>query len=412
MFLPWTQNVRSQGFVTTLNPYDRPQGIQSLIDGRIESWLIKEGDFVSMGDTVVVISESKQDYLDPKLLERTSDQINAKKSSASAYQEKAYLLDEQYENTLNNKRIKLQQNDIKINQFLLKIKSDSLELEAAKIKMSNSEKQKNRTQELHDKGIKSLTELENKIFSFQESRAKVNYLQNKLTESRNEIENLQNNTSIIINEFDQKLAKLRAEKMSTLSEKFKADGDASKLETQYSNYDVRSQSYVITSPITGYISETKIQGIGEYIKAGEDIMTIIPSDLKRAVEIFVPARDIALIKKDQDVRIIFDGWPNVVFSGWPENSIGTFAGKVAAIDNQISKDQKGKYRILIIEDSERDPWPKEVLIGGGAESLILLKNVRLYYEVWRQLNGFPPDFYSDDNEQEKIKDKAPIKRLK
>jgi len=411
MFLPWTQNVRSEGFVTTLSPDDRPQGIQSLIDGRIESWKIKEGDFVAKGDTVVVISESKQDYLDPKLLERTNDQINAKRSSAGAYSEKAVLLDEQYQNTLNNKQIKLQQNEIKINQYLLKIKSDSLELVAANIKLSNSEKQKNRTQELFDQGIKSLTELENKILSFQESRAKTNYLENKLTESKNEIKNLKNNTSIIVNDFDQKLAKLRAEKMSTLSEKYKADGEASKLETVYSNYDVRSKSYVITSPITGYISETIKQGIGEYIKAGEDIMTIIPADLRRAVEIFVQARDIPLIQKHQEVMIQFDGWPSVVFSGWPQNSIGTFAGRVAAIDNQISKVKKGKYRILIIEDAERDPWPEEILIGGGARSLILLKNVQLYYEVWRQLNGFPPDYYIEE-EVDKVKKKAAIRKIK
>jgi len=46
LFLPWTQNISSQGNVTTLKPNQRPQTIQSQIPGRIEQWFVQEGDFV------------------------------------------------------------------------------------------------------------------------------------------------------------------------------------------------------------------------------------------------------------------------------------------------------------------------------------------------------------------------------
>ena len=79
LFLPWTQNIRSKGYVTTLNPDDRPQTIQSVIAGKIENWYVKEGQIVMKGDTIIRISEVKEEYLDPFILDRTSSQITAKR---------------------------------------------------------------------------------------------------------------------------------------------------------------------------------------------------------------------------------------------------------------------------------------------------------------------------------------------
>ena len=45
VFLPWTQNIRSRGYITTLQPDQRPQTINSVIAGKIEKWFVKEGDF-------------------------------------------------------------------------------------------------------------------------------------------------------------------------------------------------------------------------------------------------------------------------------------------------------------------------------------------------------------------------------
>lgn len=105
----------------------------------------------------------------------------------------------------------------------------------------------------------------------------------------------------------------------------------------------------------------------------------------------------------------FDGWPAIVFSGWPNNSFGTFGGEVFTIDNEIS--DNGKYRILVVEDDSEKSWPDLIRIGSGVQGLLLLNDVRIYYEIWRQLNGFPPDFYTGDQEK-KIKRKAPLKKIK
>jgi hypothetical protein len=72
---------------------------------------------------------------------------------------------------------------------------------------------------------------------------------------------------------------------------------------------------------------------------------------------------------------------------------GTFKGNVKAIDNNISSN--GKYRILIAENANQKPWPKQLRPGSGAQGIALLNNVPVWYEIWRQLNGFPPEFYKN-----------------
>src|SRR5690606_21167662 len=88
MLLPWTQNIRARGTVTTLRQEERPQELNTIIAGRIVKWHVKEGDYVHKGDTIAQLAEIKDDYLDPKLLERTEDQITAKSTSIQSYQQK------------------------------------------------------------------------------------------------------------------------------------------------------------------------------------------------------------------------------------------------------------------------------------------------------------------------------------
>jgi hypothetical protein len=39
------------------------------------------------------------------------------------------------------------------------------------------------------------------------------------------------------------------------------------------------------------------------------------------------------------------------------------------------------------------PWPEQLRVGVGVRAISLLKNVSVWYEAWRQINGFPPDYY-------------------
>jgi hypothetical protein len=64
---------------------------------------------------------------------------------------------------------------------------------------------------------------------------------------------------------------------------------------------------------------------------------------------------------------------------------------IYGIDQFISPN--GKYRVLIAPDPDDYPWPDALRFGGGTSAMILLKDVPIWYELWRNINGFPPDFY-------------------
>ena len=409
MFLPWTQNIRSKGYVTTLRPEQRPQAVQSLIGGRIEKWYVMEGQHVMAGDTILKISESKQDYFDPNLLDNTENQINAKGESIKAYAQKAENLDDQYAALQGSQKVKLQQNEIKLKQVMLKIQSDSLDLVAVETKLEIAQNQLDRIQSLYDDGIKSLTDLEAKRLSVREAQAKRLTYVNKINTHLNELTNLKANRAAITNDYNDKLAKSRSDKMTALSNKYDAGATKNKLESSYNAYELRLNNYYITAPVEGMVTKAVKGGIGELIKEGEDIITVIPTQYDLAVEMYVEPRDMPLLRTGQLVRVQFDGWPAIVFSGWPNSSYGTFAGQIFAIDNYISKN--GKYRILVAEAQDELQWPKEVRIGGGANTITLLTDVSVGYELWRQLNGFPADYYDMEKEQD-VKTKVPLRKIK
>ncbi len=409
LFLPWTQHIRSNGYVTTLNPYDKPQTIQAQIGGKIESWEVKEGDVVSVGDTILILSEAKGEYLDPLLLENTKSQQIAKLKSADAVFSKAKYLKDQINSLEENKNSKIEQLKIKIRQNRLEINSYQLDLEAAKTYTINAKNQLVRMQNMFDQGIKSLTDLESKRLAEREAAAKQTSIENKIDKLQIERNRLDKEIEVVLSDYDQKKSKIEADIQSADSYRYSLLGESAKFESKYNQIATRQKTFVVTSPVNGRITKILKNGIGEFVKEQESLATIVPSEFQMAVELLIEPMDMPLIKEGKQVRLQFDGWPAIIFSGWPNNSFGTFDGVVYAIDNDIS--DNGKYRILVIENSDRKTWPDLIRIGSGAKGLLLLNDVKIYYEIWRQLNGFPPDFYEPEKKS-KVKSKAPLKKLK
>ncbi|MAM17985.1 MAG: biotin/lipoyl-binding protein [Bacteroidota bacterium] len=395
LFLPWTQTVAGKGYVTTLTPDQRPQTIQSPIPGRIEKWYINEGDHVEKGDTILHISEIKNDYFDPKLVDRTGDQIRAKESSRNSYETKIQSLSGQIGALQQERSLKLEQAKNKLQQSKLKFRSDSIDLEAAETKLEIASRQFERYETLNSEGLKSTTDLENYRLKLQEAKAKKIAQENKLLASQNEIINSEIELNRIQAEYNEKISKAQSDRSSAESSLYQTDADISKLETAYANYDKRRGLYFIVAPQAGYINKAIKAGIGESFKEGEPLVGIMPSNYELAVETYVDPIDMPLLHLGEDVRVQFDGWPAIVFSGWPNSSYGTYAAKIVAIENFISSN--GKYRVLLAPYEEEHEWPDEIKIGSGATTLALLQDVPIWYEIWRQLNGFPPNYYSPED---------------
>ncbi|MEY2949420.1 MAG: HlyD family secretion protein [Saprospiraceae bacterium] len=392
-FMPWTQNIQSRGEVTTLKPEQRPQTIHSAIPGRIEKWYVTEGDYVKKGDTVVFLSEIKQEYFDPQLVERTKNQIRAKEESLNAYRQKIEALKLQAKSLEAEQALKINSLKNKIDQYGFKVISDSIEQIQSQIDFEIASRQLERFDTLYKSGIKTLTDLEGKRLKWQETSTKLVGNTNKLASSRVFLENAGIELEMNNFEFQQKIAKIQSDIFSALSQANETISEINKLEIQAANYEKRNSFYYMTAPQDGYITKVIKPGIGEILKEGEPLVSIIPGFYELAVELYINPMDLPLIELEQEVRFIFDGWPAFVFSGWPGSFFGTFKGNVKAIDNNISSN--GKYRILIAEDASQKPWPKQLRPGSGAQGIALLNNVPIWYEIWRQLNGFPPEFYKN-----------------
>lgn len=414
LFLPWTQNVQSKGKVTTLQPGQRPQTIQSTIAGRIEKWYVREGDLVRQGDTIVFLSEIKAEYFDPDLVPRTNQQVKAKEGAINSYGDKVVALEQQIDAMKSELEFKQRQLRNKILQTEAKLNSAEADYAQAIVQDSIAKRQFVRSQELFDKGIDSRTKVEDKQSKVQETENKVISARNKVQEALNELENARLTLNTVQYEYNQKIAKAESDKFSTRSMMYDAESSVNKLRIQASSYEFRSQFYYIVAPQDCYITKAITPGIGETVKEGGDIVTIMPADYELAVELFVKPMDLPLIELGQEVRFIFDGWPAFIFSGWPGQSFGTYSGSVVAIDNMISKN--GEYRILVGAAPGGKPWPEALRVGSGAQGIALLNNVPLWYEIWRRLNGFPPDYYDaedgDMGDGEDVKMKAPAKSIK
>jgi len=407
LFLPWQQNIEGVGQVNALTPQDRPQEVQTAISGRISQWRVREGDFVNQGDTLVVLTEIKDDYFDPEFLKRLEEQVGAKEDGIDATKSKVEALDRQINALESSLTFKLSQARNKYQQTAMKVVSDSANLGAQQIGLYIAQRQfKSFDSLFYAKPVAliSQTDWERRNKSLQEEQAKLISSQNKWSISKSEYVNAAIELSAVEAEYSDKISKAQSDKSSSIGYLADSKGELSKIKNKYANMVIRNNQYYILAPQSGYIVKTLKSGIGETIKDTDAICTIQPATPAIAAEVYIRAMDVPLIEKGRQVRLEFDGWPSLQVSGWPSVAVGTFGGVIQVIDYVDSKE--GKYRILITPDKD-SPWPSQLRVGSGVYAWVMLNDVPVWYEVWRQLNGFPPSLYEDPN-----KDKDDAKKMK
>ncbi|MFN0291232.1 HlyD family secretion protein [Pedobacter helvus] len=401
LFLPWRQTIPGRGTVTALNPEDRPQTVQNQIGGRIERWYVREGQEVKKGDTILLISEVNQSYFDPELQLRLQEQLNAKKESEEAAKQKMRATNTQIEALNRGLKLQLIAAENKVKQSRDYVKSDSADLVAVQQFYKVSQARLERYEQGYKDGLFSLTDIETRRMNFQNDNAKLVAQQNKLNIAKQTLINARIELDNIRAKYQESLAKAQSDMGSALSGQASAQGDIAKLRNEIANIDFRQGLYVVRAPQNGYVIKTMKAGIGENIKEGESVATLQPKNPLVAAEIYVDAMDVPLILDQSEVRLQFEGWPSVQFSGWPSVAVGTFAGKVFSIDKMASPN--GTYRVLVKQmipvPEKDDPWPIQLRQGSGVYGRVILNSVPVWYEIWRQLNGFPPSLEKEPKPQ-------------
>lgn len=373
-FLPWQQNVAGAGEVTALQPADRPQEAVAAIGGRISEWYVQEGDSVRVGDPIVALAEVKQEYLDPLTLDRYGEQLEAKRRSVSEKRAKASALADQAI-ALDSLRILARiRADNRIQQITASLAAAALEDSLATV-------QAERVQQLFNNGLRSMLEVETARQRQQRASALA-------IEQRAALLTVRAERAAVDADFAEKIAKVESDRRATLAEVADGMADIAKLATGEANISERQDLLIVRAPRDGIVVRALRAGIGEVVKDGEAVATVQAANPELAVAIQVNARDVPLIRVGDEVRLEFAGWPALQFSGWPNASLGTFGGRVVVVD-QVAL-PNGYYRVLVGPDTAQPAWPRELLMGSGVRGWAMLREVRVWFEVWRTINGFPP----------------------
>jgi adhesin transport system membrane fusion protein len=405
LFMPWTQTVDGYGEVTALNPSQRPQSLQNAIPGQIESWLRQEGQFVRKGDTILTIREVKDDYFDPNILTRYQEQLDAQYQSIEATQQKIIAYQQQIVALQQNQEYSNQKAFNKINQARLKVTADSADLVNARNEFQTAIVRFDRFKSMFQDGLISRTDFENRQLKFVETENKVRSAEAKLDVARQEFQNAVVEYNSVGPDYAEKIAKATSDLNASRKDLAEAESKLSQLRNKTASIAIRRSYYAITAPQDAYLVRTSKAGIGENIKEGETIAVLQPALPSQAVAVYVRALDVPLLKPGRKVRIEFEGWPSLQWAaGWPGANIGTFGGIVRVIDFTDSKD--GKFRVLVVPDPSDDAWPAQLRLGSQAYGWIMLNDVPVWYEIWRQINNFPPKMPVTTEEKQPSKPKG------
>lgn len=411
--VPWRQTVFAQGEVAIFNPEDRPQPVDAQIKGRLVRLVVVDGQKVEKGDLIAELEDRDSKFLDPDQVARWKAQREALRDKAAATQERLAALDgqrraltEAQAAAIPSARLKTEQSRQKRLVLQQQIRLGKQDVETARL-------QQERTEVLLAEGLKSQRELELAIQKLVEAETKLQKMEGDLTVAETEIEILT---------FDQsKIAADLAEKQQKVSESMaKGEEDLAdleeklqKLESEMAILEVRRDLQRVVAPRSGRVINLKKIGPGELVKEGDVLATILPTEQKLGVELYIRGLDTPLVEVGRPVRLMFEGFPAVPFAGWPWAAFGTFGGRVTVVDPVATdKEDKTGFRIWVEPDANDYHWPsvESLRIGSKVGGWVLLDDVPLYYEIWRQLNAFPARPALDAESKETVKVKPVIRR--
>ncbi len=382
-FAPWQQFVRGSGRVVAYAPLQRRQVVQAPISGRVARWAdgIREGTRVKKGQTIVEIQD-----LDPNLLLRLQEQIVATQRELEALEQVSNAYEAQVRAFQAVREQTVAAADEYIQMAQQKLKAENQNLEAVEAALRQVEADYERQKQLADEGLAS-------TFKQQVAQRKRQEALAKVEQAKAYIASAQNGVNAKNNERDAKEREAQAKINSATAQLRKAQGDVAKTQKELVALNVKQtqqQSQVVTAPWSGFIFKLETFQQGAIVKQGDPLFTLVPETTDRAVEIWLDGNDASWVTTGRHVRLQFEGWPGIQLAGWPSIAVNTFGGRVAVVDS--TDDGKGQFRILIQPDPTDDPWPSDRFLRQGVRTngLVMLERVPLWFEIWRQMNGFPP----------------------
>lgn len=395
-FVPWQQNVPGTGRVTAFDPLDRIRTIPAPVSGRLVRVHVQEGSRVEEGALLAEMEDQDPSYslrLEQQL-EFANQKVEAAKGTLEFYELQLSQLEESRTFALQSARFQLA-------VAIEKVVAEERDLEGLEAELEQKRADRERKWNLLKDELVSELDYQKAESDFLAARAKVEGAKAKVEQARNDEKSKMAN-------IDRVGASEQAKIESTKSAREDARSKlalAEKERTEAMTAVVRQETQVITAPRSGTVLRIHGASSSDLISKGEPLIELVPDTEKLAVEFYVRGIDAPLISQGRTVRLQFEGWPAVQFAGWPSVAVGTFGGIVQLVDAQAQPD--GRFRVLVLPDPKDEEWPDQRYLRQGvrASGWVQLDTVSLGYEVWRQLNAFPPSVRTDKESAPKKKDK-------
>ncbi|MFO0713941.1 MAG: HlyD family efflux transporter periplasmic adaptor subunit [Sandaracinus sp.] len=378
---PWQQSATGTGRVIAFAPLERQQTIEASVDGRVVAWHVQEGDRVEEGQLLVELADN-----DPQLFERLEAERTITADRVEAYALRVRALEERLASVRGAQESAVAAADARVRMARDRLLAAEQGVAAAAADVDAQSINLTRTRSLADQGLVSQRDLELAILADARARTSRDAAAATRDAARGDRDAaqaalLQAQASMLaeIQNAEASLASARTDQQAAQASLLRLDSRVARQGTQ-----------AIRAPRAGSVFRIQANLMGEQVKVGDPLLTLVPDTADRAVELWVDGNDSALVHEGRRVRLQFEGWPAVQFAGWPSVAVGTFGGRVAFLD--ATDDGRGNFRVVIVPDPEDDPWPEPRYLRQGvrANGWVLLDTVSLGFELWRQLNGFPP----------------------
>ncbi|MEY2665949.1 MAG: hypothetical protein RLZZ384_120 [Pseudomonadota bacterium] len=387
---PWQQNIRASGKVIAFAPIERQQKVESPVAGRITQWFVREGSKVKAGDTLVEVVD-----VDPDLLPRLTQQRDASKIKLVAKQDELHAYQLQIDNLVSTRDLQISTAQYRLDVAQQRAKSAQEAILSSQASLDTATLQLDRLHRLLVDGLVSKRDAEvaerDTIIALRNLKSQQAALNGAIAEqhaANTEIDRIRSDAQARINSATAAMSKTQSEVEDAKSSLLKNDIDLS-----------RQTAQIIKAPRDGSVLRLLENPEGDLVRQGDALLILVPDTNVKAVELWVNGNDVTLITKGRHARLQFEGWPALQFAGWPEMAIGTFGATVAFVD--ATDDGKGKFRVVLTPDETSQAWPTERFLRQGVrvEGWILLNQVTMIYELWRQLNAFPPVYTPEKNEK-------------
>jgi len=380
---PWRQTVSGAGQVYAFAPDERPQPVEATISGVVVQWHVVEGQLVREGDLLVELADN-----DPERVARLELQRDAAVVRVEAYVAQVEAFRERMEALRRSQEAQLGAARAEVRVVLDTLASQQELLVAAEARVTTNDAQQARVATLAGEGLASQRERElaqlgaaDAQASLRAARAQVSATEARLRGAQAALERTQATTDADIQAASASLSSAETQVASARSELAQVESRLAQQSAQ-----------TIRASRAGVVQRILVQQGGVQVSQGTVLAQLVPLTESRSVQLYVDGNDAALVTPGREVRLQFEGWPAVQFAGWPSVAVGSFAGRVAFVDS--ADDGNGDFRVVVVPDEGAEPWPAPVFLRQGTrvKGWLLLEEVTVGFEIWRQLNGFPPRY--------------------